>query len=141
MHVHQQFPRVGVWQGEFQGAVGQQALALGGVPVFVCYPAGGVGGEVDDGGGGDGAGEDAVASFLVGIEFCGGDVDGSFGAEFGFVDAVQRKGAQGRLGWVPGVEVPVVAVVDQALRGDQALAFLLDRAGTVRGSRTQSWLY
>ena len=48
LHVHQQFARVGVWQCDFQGAVWHQALALGGVPVFVCDPAGGVGGEVGE---------------------------------------------------------------------------------------------
>ena len=91
--------------------------------------------------GDDGAGEDAVAGFLVGVELCAGNVDGGFGAELGLLDAVQREAAQGGLFWVPGVEVPVVFVVDQALRGDHARAFLPDRAGTVRGSRTQSWLY
>ena len=89
LHVHQQFARVGVWQGEFQGAVGQQALALGGAPVFVGYPAGGVRGEVGESArcecaafcaderprlcrgpeavAGKRAGEDAVAGFLVGV--------------------------------------------------------------------------
>ena len=83
------------------------------------------------GGGRDGAGEDAVAGFLVGVELGAGDVDGGLGAEFGFVDAVEGEAAQGRLSWVPSVEAPVVFVVDQALWGHLALAFLLGGAGLV----------
>ena len=47
------------------------------------------------GGGGDGAGEDAVAGFLVGVELGAGDVDGGLVAEFGFVDAVEGEAAEG----------------------------------------------
>ena len=65
--------------------------------------------------GGDGAGEDAVACFLVGVELGAGDVDGGLVAEFGFVDAVEGEAAQGRLLWVPGVEGPSEQVLRAAL--------------------------
>lgn len=42
--VHQQLAGVGAGDAEFQGTVGEEALALFGVPDLVCYPAGGVGG-------------------------------------------------------------------------------------------------
>ena len=61
---------------------------------------------------------------------------------FGVILAgVRFSRRRGRMTCSEGPSVPVVLVVYQALRGDHARAFLLDRAGTVRGSRTQSWLY
>ena len=116
LHIHQQFARVGVREGEFQAAVGQPALALAWVPAFVGYPAGRVRAEDDDGFVGVGAGEDAVAGLLARIELVGGQVDGCLGQQFRVGDAIEGEAAQAGAWRVPGVQVPVVAVVDQPLR-------------------------
>lgn len=116
LDVHQQFAGIRVGDGEFEGAVGEEALALLRVPDLVGDPAGGVRGEVEDGGVRFAAGEDAVAGLLVGVEVGGGEFEGGLGGEFGLADAVEGEAAEALGGGLVGVEVPVVAVVGEALR-------------------------
>ena len=95
---------------------------------------------MDDGGGEDGAGEDAVAGFLAGVDLGQGDVDGGVVGELGAPDAVEGVAAQAVLGGVEGVQVPVVAVVGEALRGDLALAVLAGLVFLVSYGISNGWI-
>src|SRR5690606_24111867 len=108
-----------------------EAAFLFGVPVFGGDPAGALGGEAQAGGLQFAAGEDAVAGAEDGVEGLRGYVLRGAFEQFDMADAVDGEVAQVVTQVAPGVEVPVLAIVDEALGGDVALGFLALAAGVV----------
>ncbi len=93
------------------------------MPLFICHPAGAFRGETEDGGVLRCAGEDAVAGGEMSVEFGIGKIGGGLVEDMGRLDVFDGKAAQGVALVAPGVEIPVVAVVDEALGGDFAAGF------------------
>lgn len=92
------------------------------MPDFVGNPAGAFGGKSQDGGGDGQAGEDAVGAGEFSVEGGFGDGFGWLAERRGCADAFDGKAAQAFFVVAPGVQIPVVAVVGEALRGDFAAA-------------------
>ena len=85
-------------------------------------PAGALGGEVERGPAHFAAGEDAVAGAEGGIEPAFRNIAGRGIDNFYGFDGVDRKTSQLFTQMAPGIEIPVVAVVGEALWRDLALA-------------------
>ena len=77
------------------------------------------------------AGEDAVAGGEHLVEVAVGDVDRPLVQRVRFEDAIHREAAQCLAVVVPGIEIPVVAVVRQPLRRDRAPAVRIGGACAV----------
>src|SRR3546814_9292955 len=108
---HQQLARRSVGHFQLVAAVGEITPLLLRMPVLVGHPARGLGAEHDRGHALGRAGEDAVAAGQVLVELRVVDV-ARRGVELARAgNAVDREAAQRFLLLVPGVEVPVVAVV------------------------------
>ena len=119
--VEDQLTVVGV--GDFEEVVvSVVATLLLRVPAFVGDPAGAFGGEAQQGLVFRFAREDAVAGGEVAIEAQFGNIPGLRPKYPRCADTFQGEGAQRALAVVPGVEVPVIAVVHQPLWRDSALA-------------------
>lgn len=101
------------------------------MPMLGSHPAGAFVGEAERCPLHFGAGKDAVAGAECGIEFGFGNIKRRAVGGFYGLDGVDRKAAQFVAQVAPGVEVPVVAVVGQALRRDFALAGVALAAGDV----------
>src|SRR5690606_37457334 len=96
---------------ELVAAVGQVPALLLRMPVFVGHPARGLGAEHDRGHAPGRAGEDAVAAGQLAVELGLVEV-ARRGVEYARgADPVDRAAAQALAIVVPGIEVPVVAVV------------------------------
>lgn len=95
------------------------------------HPAGALRGETEFCPSQNFAGKDPVAGAQRGVEFGFGDFLGDGVHGFDRFYRVDRKAAQFVAQVAPGVEVPVVAVVGQALRRDFALAGVALAAGDV----------
>src|SRR5690606_14321264 len=130
-HVHQQLARRAVGHLQLVAAVGQVAALLARVPVLVGHPARRLGAEQDRGDALGLAGEDAVAAAEVPVQLGLVDVDGGLLQAARARDAVDREAAQALALVVPGIQVPVVAVVGDALRRYRALRGLVGGAGAV----------
>ena len=129
--VHQQFGFLAVGHAEFEATVVQSVSLLVGVPLFLGDPAAALWAEAQHGPLHFGTCEDAVAAAEYLVE--GGVVDVACRVveDFGAVDGVYRKAAQFFAQMAPGVEVPVVAVVNEALGGDFPAGDLVSAAGVV----------
>src|SRR5690606_18858935 len=90
------------------------------MPVLVGHPARGLGAEDDRGHTLGRAGEDAVAAPQVAVELGLVDVDGGVVEAARARDPVDREAAQALALVVPGVEIPVVPVMGDALRRNGA---------------------
>src|SRR5690606_34671305 len=91
----------------------------------------GLGAEHDRGHAPGRAGEDAVAAGQLAVELGLVEV-ARRGVEYARgADPVDREAAQALAIVVPGIEVPVVAVVGDPLRRDRAPGLLVGRAGAV----------
>ena len=101
---------------EFEAAVVERAALLVGVPFFLGHPAAAFGAEVQHGPFDCGAGKDAVAAAEFAVEGGFVDVAGVAVEDFGAVDGVDGEAAQAAAQVAPGVQVPVVPVMHQALR-------------------------
>ena len=123
-HVHGQFARVGEGQAQQPAAVGVPAAHLLRVPGFGGHPAGAFGGEAQRGPLHLAAGEDAVAGAQHRVQFGLGHVDGGALDDAHPLDGVHAEAAQRLAPVAVGVQVPVVAVVHQALGRNLTLAAL-----------------
>lgn len=130
-HVHQQLAVIRIGDFEHVVTVAIKAAALGGVPMLGGDPAGAFGAEAQAGPLQVGAGEDAVAGAKDGVEGLVGYVLGGVFEQFNLADTVDGEVAQCAAEVAPGVEVPVFAVMDEALGRDLALGFLVATAGVV----------
>src|SRR5690606_17668360 len=110
---------------------GQVPALLLRMPVFVGHPARGLGAEHDRRHAPRRPRTDAVAAGEVAVELAFGDVAGLRIEGARAADAVDREAAQRLAVVVPGVEVPVVPVVGDALRGHRAPGLLVGRARAV----------
>ena len=96
-----------------------------GVPDFLGDPAGAFGGEPEHSDGVGLPGEDAVAAGEFAVQGGFGDGFGGLGQRLDGADAFDGEVAQAFFVVAPGVEVPVVAVVGEALGGNFAGAGLV----------------
>src|SRR5690606_40146391 len=101
------------------------------MPVLVGDPARGLGTEQDRRHALGRTGEDAVAAAEMAVEFGLVDVDRGLVEPARLRDPVDRKAAQALALVVPGIEVPVVAVVGDALRRHGAPRLLVGGARAV----------
>jgi hypothetical protein len=129
--VHQQFGLLAVGHAQFEAAVVERAALLVGVPFFLGHPAAAFGAEVQHGPFHLGAGKDAVAAAEFAVEGGFVDVAGVAVEDFGAVDGVDGEAAQAAAQVAPGIQVPVVAVVDEALGRDFAAGGRVGAAGVV----------
>lgn len=90
------------------------------MPVFVGHPAGAFRGEAQHGGVFWFAREDAVGTRVMCIKLFFRHVAATLWQCFGSGDAFDGETAQGVAGMAPSVQIPVVAVMDESLRGDFA---------------------
>lgn len=129
--VHEEFAVSGVGQLEAVAAVVEEGTGLLGVPDFARNPASDARREAQDGAAALWAGEDAVAGTQLAVELVFGDVKGGSVGNGCLLDGVEGKAAEGIALVAPGVEVPVIAVVDEALRGNLAAGALATGPGEV----------
>ncbi len=134
--VHDQFTGVAVGDVQFIAAVTESLTLLLRVPLFIGDPAGGLGTEAQVGGVFWRTGEDAIAFTVVGIEFFFAGIVGGNGEGFDGLQAVEGEAAQLLAPVAKGVEVPVAAIVDEALRGDGAFAGLVACAAVVENTQS-----
>ena len=130
-NVHHQFARVGVGDAQFIAAISKQQALLLRMPVFIRHPARAFGGEAQHGGVFGFSCEDAVGTRVMLIELFFRYVAATLWQCFGSGDAFDGEAAQGVAGMAVSVQIPVVAVVDEPLRGDFALAGLVVAAPVV----------
>src|SRR5690606_32192520 len=124
-------PPRAVGQAQLIAAIGQEPAFLAGVPVLVGDPARGLGAEQDRRPAAWFAGEDPVAGGELAVQLFLRDVGGALVEGPGGGDAVHREAAQAVALVVPGIQVPVVAIVGQPLRGDLAAGALVGGPGEV----------
>ncbi len=101
------------------------------MPFLVGHPARGPGAETQHRAGPRPAGEYAVAAGQKFVQLVLVDVHGVFVKPFGGVDAVHGEDPERVPVMIPGVEIPVVAVVHQSLRRNRPAAFLVRGAAVV----------
>ena len=130
-HVHQQLARGAVRHLQLVAAVGQEAPLLLGVPVLVGHPARGLGREHDGRPALGLAREDAVAGGQRLVELGIGHVARGLVELARLADAVHREAAQRVAVVVPRIEVPVVAVMSDALRRHPTPGRFVGGAGAV----------
>src|SRR5574340_791815 len=126
--VHDQFPAVGVRHLQDVGAVGLVTGLLPRVPLLRGDPARSLGGEAQRGPGDAAAGEDAVAGAEHLVQRLLRHVARRLLQHLRAADGIDGKAAQVVAQVAPGVEIPVVAVMYQALRRDLALDGFVARA-------------
>lgn len=130
-NVHNQFARVGVRDAQFIAAIRKQQALLLRMPVFIRHPTRAFGGEVQHGSVFGFAREDAVGTRVMCIKLFFRHVAAALWQYLGCDDAFDGEAAQGVAGMAVRVQIPVVAVVDEPLRGDFALAGLVVAAPVV----------
>ncbi len=132
--VHRQLARIGVGDAQLERAVAQHAPGLPRVPLLVGDPARGVAREADHRLRARGAREDAIGRAVVVVER--GLVD--LLRRLALLDEahpIDREAPQRPAQVTPGVEVPVVAVVREALRGHPALGDLVAGPAVVQDAQ------
>ncbi len=120
--IHKQFTIVRIGQTQFIAPIFEPAAFLLGVPDFFGDPAGAFCRKAEHGGGVGSAGEDAVAAGEFAFQGGFGDGFGGFGQRLDGADAFDGEDAQAIFIMAPGVEIPVVAIVGEALGGYFAVA-------------------
>ena len=118
--VHKEFAVFRVREFEEITSVIEERAGLLGVPLFAGDPASEARGEAQDSAAAMGAAEDAVAGAQFTVELIFGDFEGRGVGDGGLLDGVDGKAAECVAVVAPGVHVPVIAVVNQALRGNFA---------------------
>src|SRR2546427_587873 len=119
--LHHQLAVVRVRHLQQVAAVRVEARALLRVPALRRHPARRLGREAQARPLHLAAGEDAVAGAQVLVQLGGGDFLRPRVAQLGGADGVDREAAQGLADMAVTVDIPVAAVVHQALRRDLAL--------------------
>src|SRR5215472_17330952 len=119
--LHDELAIVGIGDLEHVAAVLLDAMALIGMPALRGDPAGGPGGELQRRPLDFTAGEYAVAAAEVLVELGFRDFLRRGVLHEGILDRVHREAAEVLAQVAPGVQVPVVAVMHEALRRDFAL--------------------
>lgn len=119
-YIHDQFGFIGVGDAQFIAAAGQKFSFLLRVPLFIRNPAGTLGGKAQRRCVICLAGENAVAGgevlVEVGLDYFKRGVIEQYGRD----NAFQRKTAQGVALMAPGIQIPVIAVMREPLRGNDA---------------------
>ncbi len=107
------------------------ATFLARMPSLAGHPAGALGGEAQAGGPGLAPGEDAVTGTQLRVQGAVRDSTGPGVEHPGITDGIHAKGAQRPFSVVPRIQVPVVAIVDQALGRDLPPGVLVPQAVVV----------
>src|SRR5687768_11425301 len=123
--LHHQLAVLGIGKLEDVASVLLDAGALFGVPVLGGHPAGGLRRELERRPLHLAAGKDAVAARKVLVERGFGDLLRARFADHGIADRVGGEAPEVLAQMAIRVEVPVVAIVDQALRRDLALGLAI----------------
>ena len=136
--VHDQLAVIGVGHAQLVAAVRDERALLVLVPALGGDPARPFRREAQYRPGDALAGEDAVARSQHFVEALIGDIQGARVEDLGVFDGVDREGAQAVPQMAPGVEVPVAAVVVEALRRDLAFRHLVGAARMVADQQALS---
>lgn len=119
--VADQFAFVGIGHAQGVAAIGVQLALLVGVPDLVLYPASAGGTEGEFGPVFGRSGKDAVAAVKLLPHGLQVDVFGRGVQNVGCFDGIDGKAAHAFAQVAPGVQVPVVAIVDELLGREGAL--------------------
>lgn len=119
-NIHHQFARVGVWDAQFIAAIFEELALLLWMPVFIRHPARSFRREAQHGGVFGFARKYAVGTCVMRIELIFRHVEATLWQSLGSGDTFDGKAAQGVAGMAISIQIPVVAVMDEPLRGDFA---------------------
>lgn len=134
--VHHELPVILIRDLERIKSLGVERALLGGMPYFAGHPAGAFGGEPQFGCFRGFAGEDAVAAAQFRIQGGLGDIARRGIEALCRADALERETAQPVAPVAPGIEIPVVPVVHEALGRDLAFGFLITGTAVIVEAKT-----
>jgi hypothetical protein len=119
-NVHHQFARIGIGNAQFVAAVFKHPALLLRMPVLIGNPARPFRGEAQHGCVFCFPREDSIGTGVVRIELFFRYIAAMLWQCLGSGNAFDGEAAQGVAGMTVSVQIPVVAVMDESLRGDFA---------------------